>query len=49
MLLYKIVNNRYRSKQKVARELKKLDEDYRRTVMLIDKKKNASRSRSFIE
>ena len=49
MLLYKIINNKYRSKQKITRELKKLDEEYRRTIMLVDKKRNASRSRSFNE
>ena len=49
MLLYKIINNKHRSKHKITRELKKLDEDYKRTVTLIDKKQNTARSRSFGE
>lgn len=58
MLLYKIINNmseksaepnnRNRLKQRVARDLRKLDEEYKRTVLLYEKQKTA-RSRSFYQ
>jgi hypothetical protein len=56
MLLYKIINNmsdtsslrKTNSKPKVIRELKKADEEFRRTILLKEQQ-NLSKSRSFIK